>query len=453
MLTTFQQTMDDAPIARLQWAVAAMMMAVLFLEGIGFQIAAYCGTLLMAHWHLSKPQLAPLLAAAMVGMAVGTLIGSWAGDRYGRKPTLVACVIFSGVMTVICASVSSPTQFTIYRFLSGLGFGAAFPVVLTLASEWMPRRAAAKAIGIITIGIPAGVIIGALLGSWLLPSIGWRYFFVCVGAFCVLFSTILLWALPESPSYLILKGRHEDAHSLLARIKIVPITSDTEAFQLQAAAESEGTLFGRNNARVNFGLWIAYFCTSLANYTIAAWLTVILVEMHLPLATALRGPMAFGSAAIVGALAIGWLMARLGSRFTMLLLACFTIAGGIGISAVISILPPGASLFIGIFAGLIIVGFCMGALQPAFYVLAASVYPTQVRTTGIGIVSVIGRVGAILSSFVGGAVLAFAHQSGFFVLIAAFALVIAGGVLIVDRHIPRLGARAKRNVAIFSPVK
>jgi AAHS family 4-hydroxybenzoate transporter-like MFS transporter len=169
MSISFRDTMDSASIGRLQWQVAAMMTFVMFLEGIGFQIAAYAGPMLMTQWHLSKPKLAPLLASAMIGMAVGTLIGSWAADRYGRKPTLVVCIIVYGVMTMVCGSSGSPAAFTVWRFLTGLGFGAAFPVTMTVMGEWMPRRAAGKAIGIMTIGIPAGVILGALIGSWLLP--------------------------------------------------------------------------------------------------------------------------------------------------------------------------------------------------------------------------------------------------------------------------------------------
>jgi AAHS family 4-hydroxybenzoate transporter-like MFS transporter len=244
-------------------------------------------------------------------------------------------------------------------------------------------------------------------------------------------------ALPESPSYLVLKGQHQKVHSLLAKARIRVIGSVADAFHLELKQEGAGAFFGRHNARMSFGMWIAYFCVSLANYTIAAWLTVILVDMHLPLAKALRGPETFAFSAIIGALAIGWLIARLGSRCAMLALSFLTIASGVAIGVVIMTLH-GNTLFAPVFAGLAVLGFCMGGLQPAFYVLAASVYPTHNRTTGVGVVAAVGRVGAILSSFVGGAVLALAHASGFFLLIAALAAVVAGGVLLVDQHMLRV---------------
>ena len=444
MSISFRDTMDSASLGKLQWRVAAMMTFVMFLEGIGFQIAAYAGPMLMTQWHLSKPELAPLLASAMVGMAVGTLIGSWSADRYGRKPTLVVCIVAYGLMTMICGSSSSPPAFIVWRFLTGLGFGAAFPVTMTVMSEWMPRRTAGKAIGIMTIGIPAGVILGALIGSWLLPEIGWRWFFGCVGAICLLFALLLFWALPESPSYLVLKGRHQQVHSLLAEAKIRVVGSAADAFHLELQQASDGTFFGRHNARMSLGMWSAYFCISLANYTIAAWLTIILVDMHLPLASALRGPEMYAFAAIIGSLAIGWFIVHLGSRLTMLALSIFTVGGGVTVAIVIMTLHAHA-LFASIFVGLAVMGFCMGGLQPAFYILAASVYPTHNRTTGVGVVAAVGRLGAILSSFVGGAVLALAHASGFFLLIGALAAVAAGGVLLVDQHMLR-GRRANPKI-------
>ena len=181
-------------------------------------------------------------------------------------------------------------------------------------------------------------------------------------------------------------------------------------------------------------------------------MTVILVEMHLPLAAALRWPLAFGPAAILGALSVGWLMLQLGSRATMLLLSFLTGAGGIGIAAAILLLPIGPTLFEGIFAGLIILGFCMGGMNAGLLALATSVYTTQTRAAGVGIVAVTGRVGAILSSFVGGAILTIAHASGFFGLIVALAIVVVGGVLLVDRHLPRLSVRTATSAAALSPV-
>ena len=454
MSVSFSKVMDDAPIGRLQWLIAILLTAVMVLEGLDFQVAAYSAPALMKEWHIGKPATAPLLAAATIGTALGTLVGSWTADRFGRKPTIVASVAFFGLMTVICASAGNPQRFGVFRLLSGLGLGAAFPVATAMMREWMPRRASAKAISILTIGIPAGVLLGAVIGSWLLPSVGWRNYFISIGALCVVTTLVLLIALPESPGFLILKGRHREVHRLLARAGKNLGGPDHEVFEVNRADRVEGYLFGatgllaRDNLRTNTGLWVAFFCGSLATYAIAAWLTVLLVDLHLPLATALRGPIAYSSSAIIGSLGVGWLIARLGSRVVVSVLAFLGIAAAVMMSIASYVLTPGPLFFWILFPGLAIAGFCIGSLMAIYLVLAAEAYETRLRTTGIGLMYAIGRGGAILSSFVGGAVLAAALPAGFFIMIAALVVAMLAGSLIVDRHI----GSTDRSSRLLAPV-
>ena len=439
MSVSLREAMDEARIGRFQWAVAAMLVGVMMLDGLDLQIAAFSATRLMSEWHLSKLQFSPLLAAAMIGMAVGSLLGSWAGDRYGRRPSLVASVAFFGAMTVICAGAISPRTFILCRFLGGLGLGAAFPIATTLMNEWMPPRTAGKAISIMTLGIPAGIVLGALAASRFLPQFGWHACFAGAGVLCLLFSLFLLWKLPESPGYLLLKNRQQEAYAQLSRAWKRPVETRRDVFRLEPKQESGRGLLRRANARVNLGLWLGVLSASFGTYSIGSWVTVILVGLRLPLATALHGPLTFSLSAILGALVVGWVLLRLGSRLTMLLLALLILAGAVTMSAAAYALPHDGHLFTVLFIGLAIEGFGYGALQAALYVLAAAAYDTAVRARGVGVAALMGRLGVILSSFVGGAVLTLGHASGFFALIAVLAAVTAGGMLIVDRHIPRVG--------------
>ncbi|WP_428390881.1 MFS transporter [Lichenicoccus sp.] len=439
MSVSLRDAMNEARIGRLQWAVAAMLIGVMMLDGFDLQIAAFSATRLMSEWHLSKLQFSPLLAAAMIGMAFGSLLGSWAGDRYGRKPSLVASVAWFGAMTLICATASSPRTFILYRFLSGLGLGAAFPIATTLMNEWMPPRAAGKAISIMTLGIPAGIVVGALAASRLLPRFGWHSCFAGAGILCLLFSLCLLWQLPESPGYLLLKNRQQEAYAVLSRAWKRSVDNRPDVFRLEPKRESGRGLLRRSNARVNLGLWLGVLSASFGTYSIGSWVTVILVGLRLPLATALRGPLTFSLSAISGALVVGWLLLRLGSRLTMLLLALLILVSAAAMSAAAYTLPPGGDLFRVLFTGLAFAGFGYGGLQAALYVLAAAAYDTSIRARGVGVAALMGRLGVILSSFVGAAVLALGHESGFFALIAVLAAVTAAGVVVVDRHIPRAG--------------
>ena len=439
MPTRYRDVLDAAPIGWTQRGVVAMLTGVMIVDGVDLLLAAFSAPKLMHEWRLTKPHFAPLLAAALVGMLLGTLVGSWTGDRYGRKPTLVSSVAVFGLMTLVCATATTPSMFIACRFITGLGFGAAFPVATAMISEWMPRRAAGKAISIMTIGIPLGAVLGSAAAAWVLPHYGWRYGFAGVGALCLLLAGGLLWGLPESPSFLILNGRRPQAAALLSRAFARPPGVDWETLELEPPRPSGGGVFTRDNTRVNLGLWLSVLANSCATYAVGGWLTVILVDLHLPLATALRGPLTVSLSAIVGAIAVGWLLARLGTRPVMLALTSLACVSAAAMSAAVYALPSGSQLFSILFVGLAVGGFCSGGLQPAFYVLASEAYETQSRSRGVGATAFMGRVGAVLSSFAGGAVLAQAHGGGFFAMTAILSVVAAAGMLLINRHIPRLG--------------
>ena len=433
----------DVRLSPQQWAVAAMLTCVTVLDGLDLQLASFSAPALMREWHLTKPQFAPLLAAAMIGSAVGSLLGSWAADRIGRRPALVGSVLLFGLASIACAGAVRPAHFQALRLLSGLGLGAAFPLATTMMSEWMPRRAAGKAIGIMTVGIPAGAIIGAAGASWLLPGFGWRVCFIAAGGLCVACAALLACRLGETPVFRQWRGEGDDVRLIPAEAGDV---SPVELLEREPPGRlvPDRPLFGAANLRLNLGLWLAVLCSSFATYAVGGWLTVILTDLHLPLAIALRGPITVSASAIVGAVASGWLLSRFGSRPAMLAWALL----GLGSDAVMSLasyaLLPAAALHAILFAGLAVGGFCTGALQPSFYVVAARAYGTRSRAKGIAVAAMLGRVGAIVSSFAGAAILVFGSQSGFFALIALLVAAAGAGVLLIDRHVPAGERNAER---------
>ena len=439
MQTRYRDVLDGLPIGWMQRGVATLLTLVMIVDGVDVLLAAFSAPRLMGEWRLSKPQFAPLLAAAMFGMLLGTLIGSWTGDRYGRKPTLVAAVGVFGAMTVVCASVATPGLFMACRFVTGLGFGAAFPVATAMVSEWMPRRAAGKALSIVTIGIPLGAVLGAAVASWFLPHFGWRPAFAGVGGLCLLLAGGLLWKLPETPGFLIQSGRRQEARTLLTRAFGGAGAPEWGTLEPEPPRPRGGGVFTRDNTRVNLGLWLSVLATSCATYAVGGWLTVILVDLHLKLATALRGPLTVSLSAMVGAVAVGWLLARLGTRTVMLGLTVLAFASAAVLSAAVFAVPAGPRLFAILFVGLGVGGFCSGGLQPAFYVLASEVYETRSRSRGIGAAAFMGRVGAVASSFAGGAALAQGHGGGFFAMVAILSAIAGVGMLLINRHIPRMG--------------
>lgn len=446
MTIQFREEMDVAPLGRLQWKIIALLVGVMVLDGMDLQLAAFCAPQLMKEWALDKPEFGPLLAAALIGMAAGTLLGSWAADRFGRKATLVFCVAYFGVMTMLTAAAGSATEFIAIRFFSGLGFGAAFPVATTMMGEWMPRRAVGKAISVMTIGIPLGGLLGAAAAAVLLPLLGWRVLFVLVGALSVLFSWVLFYRLEESPSYLILKGRHTQTHALMRKAWGRQMGNGSAEFSLDEPGVSGGKVLTHMNSRLNFGLWMAVLFSTIATYAVSGWLTLVFTGLNLPHAIALRGPMTYGMAAITGALIVGWLITRFGSKLTILALAFIAFVATAVLGMVIHVRPAEDLLFPIVFAGIVVIGVCHGALQPALYVIAAGGYSAAARSQGVGAAAGMGRLGAIVGSFVGGTVLAMVLEQGFFAMLSVLALLVAAGALVINRHIARIKKPAQQQV-------
>jgi fucose permease len=143
---------DDRPINRFQWLVVFFGFCIIAADGFDVAIMGFIAPELKRLWHVSNPQLAPVLSAALAGLTLGALFAGPLADYLGRKVVLVLSVFFFGFWTLVTATSTDITHLVIFRFLTGLGLGAAMPNVGTLVSEfarsavapsWLPWCSAA----------------------------------------------------------------------------------------------------------------------------------------------------------------------------------------------------------------------------------------------------------------------------------------------------------------------
>ncbi|MBN9322078.1 MAG: MFS transporter, partial [Delftia acidovorans] len=138
-----QTLLNEHPFSGFQWVIFALCFLIVLLDGFDTAAIGYIAPSLIGEWGVSKPALAPVLSAALFGLAAGALFSGPLADRLGRKTVLVGSV---AVFAVSClASGFSPDIWTLamLRFVTGLGLGAAMPNAVTLMSEYCPdsRRA------------------------------------------------------------------------------------------------------------------------------------------------------------------------------------------------------------------------------------------------------------------------------------------------------------------------
>jgi MFS transporter, AAHS family, 4-hydroxybenzoate transporter len=386
--------------------VALAALAIVF-DGFDNQVLGFATPALIREWGITKGDMAPVAAIGLIGMTVGTMIAGVLGDRFGRRTMLIASVLLFGAMTCMIGFTGDLWQLGALRFLSGLGLGGAMPNATAIAAEYTPPRKRALAVTLTIVCIPLGGLVAGLIARTILPSMGWRALFFVAGGLPLIVGMILIAALPESPSF-------KAAGAAAQRAKF-------------------GDLFGAAILRDTLALWSAFFACLLAVYTVFSWAPTMLTEAGFTPATASDGLSAFNFGGIGGAVLAAWFIMAIGSRRSLLVLSAAA-AIMASFSAWWVVGSSDASRAIIAFG---ILGFAINGVQTTMFAVAANVYPDAIRATGVGAALGVGRIGAVLSSFLGAAMLGAGGGAAYFILIAAAMAVTFVALALLGRHIPR----------------
>lgn len=435
---------DDGRWSTYQKIVMGLVASTIVLDGFDNQVLGFAIPAIIKEWGVSRGDFTPIVACGLVGMGLGTAFAGVIGDRIGRRPTLLASVLLFGLATLGIAFVRDLTLLAGLRFLAGFGVGGALPNAAAMTAEFTPARNRAVAVTATIVCVPLGGILGGLLAAELLPTLGWRSLFMVGGIAPLVLLAVLMFLLPESPRFLVRHAKRAgELAKLLGRCGH-PSSPDARFVDLveQKADEGRGgvaTLFNGFYRRDTIALWIAFFFTQMAVYTVFSWIPTMLSGQGLSLATASTGLTAYNFGGVIGALSGAALISVFGSRKAMLPLA---LGGAVTAGVLIFIPITAAGPHLALISLLTAHGFFVNAIQTTMYALAAHVYLTNVRTTGSGAALGVGRLGAILSSFVGAAVLSLGPGAYYQMLVVAM-LGSFAGLAVVRRHIPR-SARGSR---------
>jgi AAHS family 4-hydroxybenzoate transporter-like MFS transporter len=412
-------------------------LAIIF-DGFDIQILGFAIPSLMREWHAGRSDFGPVLAAGLAGMVVGGPLAGYCGDRFGRRPAMIGCMLVFALATVGTALIHGFVGLTVLRIATGMGTGGALPNASTLTAEFAPLRWRPTAVKLTLVCVPLGGMLGGVLAAWVLPTLGWRGLYAIGGVLPLLLSAVLVAILPESPRFLASRpALWPQLVRLLARMgHTVPIGTSFEdlAERVQERA-SLRTLFRPGLARDTAGLWIAFFFCLGSIYLVFGWLPAMLTSRGLDLATASSGLAVYNLGGVFGVLVWAVLLTILGSRGPLLsgALAC---AGSALALLMVPIQAHGDHMLL--IACLGINGLLANAVQTSMYALAAHVYPTSIRATGIAYSATMGRIGGLGSSLIGASVIQAGGGTYWWSL--AIAMVCAfGGLAWVRSHYPAIG--------------
>lgn len=445
--------LDDGPFSAFQKVVVLLAALSIVMDGFDGQLIGFAIPMIIKEWGITRSAFAPVVATGLVGMGIGSACAGLVADRIGRRWAVVVSVFVFGSAT--CAIGLAPDLLTIavLRFIAGLGIGGALPSSTTMTAEFTPLRHRTVAVTATIVCVPLGGMLAGLFASVVLPLYGWRGLFLIGGALAVVLAAVLVVSLPESPRFLVRQAsRWGELARLLARMAqpgeaIASGVTFTDRIE-QKAEQGKGfpALFDSGMARDTLAIWAAFFMCLLTVYSAFSWLPTMLVAEGLNVTVASSGLTAYNFGGVIGALCCAVAISRFGSRWP-LLVCCAGAAGSAFFLQQFSVRDHAQLLIVGFGVH----GLFVNAVQSTMYALCAYVYTTQVRATGTASALAFGRLGAILSAFVGASVITASGASGYLMMLGTAMLLVFAALAVVRRHIPALQGAAGRRPALSTP--
>ena len=393
---------DNSPLVPLHYTIFTLCALCMIMDGFDVQALGYAVPSIAKDWSISPALFGAVAGYTNTGVLLGQLSFTMIADRVGRRPVLVMGTLAFAVLVILTGLTQNITQLKIMRLLGGMALGSIIPNATALFSELSPRVARIRLLTWLGIGFTAGAAIAGFVANWLIPAFGWRSVFYFGGVAPIVIAVMMIVWLPESLTFLTLKQRRLDyVGTWLRRINPAVHISSSTRFVVHEEAK-QGVpfmhLFRDKRGLVTLMLWVVFFLNLFNLYSLAFWIPTIVTASGYAKSAILVGTM-LQVGGTVSPFLFAWLVMRKG--FIPVLAATFVVAA----IAIAFIGQPGISLAL-LVTIVFIAGACVVGSQPSLNALAATYYPTSLRSTGVGWALGIGRAGSIVGPVMTGQFLA-----------------------------------------------
>jgi putative MFS transporter len=426
---------ERLPFGRFHWRL-------LLMGGLGYTFDAMDGAMIAfilpsvsALWGLTNQQTGLLASSAMIGYLFGAFFAGTLGDLIGRRVVMMYALAFYCLATLVAAFAPDWQFLFWWRVVASFGIGAESAIIAPFLSEFVQKKYRGRFVGSLSGFFSFGFVFAALLGYFVVPASpeGWRI----VQILSALPIVMLLWwrrSLPESPRWLIQRGRSAEAEAEVDRIEAEEIRrrkvslAPLESVEVPSVGLRQGGTFAKNLAalwsgpmrRTTLMLWVLWIAITFSYYGFFTWIPTLLVKQGMTITKSFGYSIIIYLAQIPGYYSAAFVSEKLDRKWTIVL---YMLLGGASAYLLSHARTDAAVAMAGF-----LLSFFMNGTYAGIYAYTPELYPTAFRTTGMGVASAFGRIGGLSAPIVIGYTFA---QIGFGGVFTITTIVLLVGALAV----------------------
>lgn len=397
-----REIVQTGDMTAFQIIVVTLCVVIMALDGFDTLVIAYTAPSIAQDWHIGPASLGIVFGASLLGMGLGGLLISPLADKVGRRPIMMLSLVILATGMFVSAYARDVTELALLRIFTGIGIGSALASVNIIAAEYSSDRRRALAVSLVTLGYPLGATLGGAASIYLIGAYGWRSVYVFGALVAVALIPLSLIWLPESIDFLATRR----PNSALERINAIlrrmgrPALQSLPALSAHHAKTTRATdLFRPPHLAGTLASGTAYLCSMFTVYFLLSWIPKLLTELGFSIASGISSSLLMNIAGMIGILSYGLLAEWVGAKklAAFVAIALFVVTVNFGYTPA----EPTRLLIATIGLGL----FLFTTIN-TLYVVTVSAFEPQLRSTGVGFIQSVGRIGAFLGPFVAGLLIA-----------------------------------------------
>jgi putative MFS transporter len=433
-MSTIAARIERLPLSRFHLMLLIIGGLGYLFDGLDSSSLAFILPMVKQEWGLSSSQVGLVASSTYIGYFFGAFLSGILADVLGRRLIMMSALGIYCLASLASAFMTDWPTFFACRIVAGFGSGAEAVVIAPFLAEFIPQRYRGMFCGALVGFMSFGYLTSAILGYTVVSAFpdGWRYIAVITSLPVVM----LLWwrrSLPESARWLESQGRHAEAEAIVAKIEQQFKARGIELPAVEPMAAAPVPVVHKSSVLGNVKAiwtpplagttaltWCMWFTVAFSYYSFFSWIPSLLVAQGHTIAKSFAYSIAIYGSQIPGYFSAAWLNEKIGRKRVVSFYMMFG-----GISAIVLAFSTGVTTIMA--AGMCLSFFMNGAFA-GVYAYTPELFPTALRTTGVGSSSSFGRLGSVSAPILVGFVYPIAGFVGVFGMTTA---VLACGALVV----------------------